>query len=32
VHFDEVSGLIGGAQLFLKDPAGHTWEFQEPRR
>jgi len=32
VHFDETTGLIGGAQLFLKDPAGHTWEFQEPRR
>ena len=32
VHFDEMNGLIGGAQLFLKDPAGHTWEFQDPRR
>jgi catechol 2,3-dioxygenase-like lactoylglutathione lyase family enzyme len=32
VHFDEIGGLIGGAQLFIKDPEGHTWEFQEPRR
>ncbi len=30
IHFDEVTGLIGGAQLFIKDPEGHTWEFQEP--
>ena len=32
IHFDEVTGLIGGAQLFIKDPEGHTWEFQEPAR
>lgn len=30
VHFDEMTGLVGSAQLFVKDPAGHTWEFQEP--
>lgn len=32
IHCDEVTGLIGGAQLFIKDPEGHTWEFQEPPR
>jgi len=32
VHYDEVTGLIGGSQLFIKDPEGHTWEFQEPPR
>ena len=32
VHYDEVTDLIGGAQLFVKDPEGHTWEFQEPPR
>jgi catechol 2,3-dioxygenase-like lactoylglutathione lyase family enzyme len=32
VAFEETSGLIGGAQLFIKDPEGHTWEFQEPRK
>jgi catechol 2,3-dioxygenase-like lactoylglutathione lyase family enzyme len=30
VPFNEVGNLIGGAQLFIKDPEGHTWEFQEP--
>jgi len=30
VHYDEVSNLIGSAQVFVKDPAGHTWEFQSP--
>jgi catechol 2,3-dioxygenase-like lactoylglutathione lyase family enzyme len=34
VHYDEVKGLIGSgsAQLFIKDPEGHTWEFQEAPR
>lgn len=31
VHYDEVSNLIGSAQVFIQDPEGHTWEFQEPR-
>ncbi|MBM3607102.1 MAG: hypothetical protein FJX29_01410 [Alphaproteobacteria bacterium] len=31
-HFDELGGLIGQAQLFVKDPEGHTWEFQGPAR
>lgn len=32
VEFSEVGGLIGAPQLFLVDPAGHTWEFQEPMK
>jgi len=30
VKFEEVSSLIGDAQVFVKDPQGHTWEFQGP--
>jgi len=30
IQFDEVGNLIGGAQLFIQDPEGHTWEFQQP--
>ncbi len=30
IHFEETRGLVGSAQLFIKDPEGHTWEFQEP--
>jgi catechol 2,3-dioxygenase-like lactoylglutathione lyase family enzyme len=30
VHYDEVSSLIGDAQVFVQDPEGHTWEFQGP--
>lgn len=29
--FEERTGLIASDQLFVKDPEGHTWEFQEPR-
>jgi catechol 2,3-dioxygenase-like lactoylglutathione lyase family enzyme len=28
VHYEEVSNLVGAAQLFVQDPEGHTWEFQ----
>lgn len=28
VPFEEVGSLIGEPQLFVKDPEGHTWEFQ----
>ena len=31
VPYEELSGVIASDQLFLKDPEGHTWEFQEPR-
>ncbi len=31
VPYQELSGVIASDQLFLKDPEGHTWEFQEPR-
>lgn len=30
IHFEEISNLIGDAQLFVLDPQGHTWEFQGP--
>lgn len=29
-NFEEIGSLIGQAQLFVKDPEGHTWEFQGP--
>jgi catechol 2,3-dioxygenase-like lactoylglutathione lyase family enzyme len=32
IHYEEVTSLVGRAQLFLQDPAGHTWEFQAPFR
>ena len=32
VHFSEISSLIGAAQVFIVDPSGHTWEFQEPMK
>ncbi len=28
VPFEETSSLVGVLQLFIKDPQGHTWEFQ----
>ncbi len=30
IPFQEISNLIGEAQLFVLDPQGHTWEFQGP--
>jgi catechol 2,3-dioxygenase-like lactoylglutathione lyase family enzyme len=30
IPFEEISSLIGDAQVFVKDPQGHTWEFQGP--
>jgi catechol 2,3-dioxygenase-like lactoylglutathione lyase family enzyme len=32
IHFEEIGSLVGRPQLFLLDPEGHTWEFQEPFR
>ena len=32
IHFEEISNLIGEAQLFVIDPQGNTWEFQEQAR
>ncbi len=32
VPFSEIGSLIGAPQLFLVDPSGHTWEFQEPAK
>jgi glyoxylase I family protein len=31
VHYEERAGLIASDQLFVTDPEGHTWEFQEPK-
>lgn len=28
VSYEEIGSLIGEPQLFVKDPEGHTWEFQ----
>jgi hypothetical protein len=30
VAYREQSGRVGADQLFIADPDGHTWEFQEP--
>jgi catechol 2,3-dioxygenase-like lactoylglutathione lyase family enzyme len=32
VEFREIGSLIGAPQVFVLDPAGHTWEFQEPMK
>ena len=32
VDFSEISSLIGAPQVFVVDPSGHTWEFQEPMK
>ncbi len=31
IPYEQVSGYIASDQVFVKDPEGHTWEFQEPR-
>jgi glyoxylase I family protein len=31
VPYQENSGYIASDQVFIKDPEGHTWEFQEPK-
>jgi glyoxylase I family protein len=30
VPYRETKGLVGADQVFIVDPDGHTWEFQEP--
>ena len=30
VEFEEITSLLGTAQIFVLDPQGHTWEFQGP--
>ncbi|OGA10459.1 MAG: hypothetical protein A3G26_08930 [Betaproteobacteria bacterium RIFCSPLOWO2_12_FULL_65_110] len=31
VPYEERVGLVASDQLFVKDPQGYTWEFQEPK-
>ena len=31
IEYRELKGIISSDQLFVKDPEGHTWEFQEPK-
>ena len=31
IHFDQIDGIVNSDQLFVKDPSGFTWEFQEPK-
>ena len=31
VEYQTLGGIINSDQLFVKDPEGHTWEFQEPK-
>ena len=28
IEFEGTSSLLGGSQVFVLDPPGHTWEFQ----
>tara|TARA_R110002072_G_scaffold9769_2_gene46877 strand:- start:358 stop:801 length:444 start_codon:yes stop_codon:yes gene_type:complete len=30
VSWESIDSLIGARQVFVTDPAGHTWEFQGP--
>jgi hypothetical protein len=30
VPYAEQKGRVGADQVFVVDPNGHTWEFQEP--
>ena len=30
IKWSSVSNLVGAPQVFVQDPAGHTWEFQGP--
>jgi catechol 2,3-dioxygenase-like lactoylglutathione lyase family enzyme len=29
VHYEEITGLVGSDQVFVRDPDGHTLEFQQ---
>jgi len=31
VEYHSIGGFINSDQYFVKDPEGHTWEFQEPK-
>jgi len=31
ITYREAKGNVASDQVFVKDPEGHTWEFQEPR-
>lgn len=31
IAYEERVGLVASDQVFVKDPEGHTWEFQEPK-
>ena len=31
IQYSQLDGVVASDQVFVKDPAGFTWEFQEPR-
>ncbi len=31
IKYNQLDGVVASDQVFVKDPAGFTWEFQEPR-
>ena len=31
IEFNQIDGVVASDQLFVKDPSGFTWEFQEVR-
>ena len=31
IKYNQLDGVVASDQVFVKDPAGFTWEFQKPR-
>jgi hypothetical protein len=31
IKYNQLDGVVASDQVFVKDPAGFTWEFQERR-
>jgi catechol 2,3-dioxygenase-like lactoylglutathione lyase family enzyme len=31
IQYNQIDGIVASDQVFVKDPSGFTWEFQEPR-
>ena len=31
IKYDQIDGVVASDQVFVKDPSGFTWEFQEKK-
>ena len=31
IKYDQIDGVVASDQVFVKDPSGFTWEFQEQK-